>query len=383
MVNDGGYSLAVAAKLVLDATSYVEIFGDLGKDNTTRQKNLNREYRRIARVLHPDLYPDPDQKALAEQAFTRMTDMHHKAHDAINNDTYGEVKPLAEIETKLATHRIIKGFATGDIADVYLAESEIAGATTPTLVKIVRSSIDNDLMQAEEKALRILGSDTAEEQWRPFVSTLVDSFAFAETGKPNRQANVIALVDKNFVNLAQLKDEYFPRGLDPKHMAWIWRRLLCAIGFAHDNGIVHGAVVPTNILIEPEKHGVILIDWCYSSTEKKSALTPIQAVVDKYRDWYPLEVTEKISPNAGTDIAMAARSMIFLCGGNPLTGELPDSIPVPMQRHFKGCIVASQMGRPDNAFRLLAEFDDLLENLGKPFHPRVFRPLQLTDSIVR
>ena len=60
--------------------------------------------------------------------------------------------------------------------------------------------------------------------------------------------------------LAEVRRAY-PMGVDPKDMAWMWRRLLVALGFAHLNGVIHGAVLPDNISILPGQHGLLLENW--------------------------------------------------------------------------------------------------------------------------
>jgi hypothetical protein len=42
--------------------------------------------------------------------------------------------------------------------------------------------------------------------------------------------------------------EAYPRGIDAKDMAWIWRRVLLALDFAHTNKVIHGSVLPTHYL---------------------------------------------------------------------------------------------------------------------------------------
>ena len=37
-------------------------------------------------------------------------------------------------------------------------------------------------------------------------------------------------------------------------------------GEAHINGVIHGAVLPEHLLIHPEFHGLVLIDWTCAVT---------------------------------------------------------------------------------------------------------------------
>ena len=49
-------------------------------------------------------------------------------------------------------------------------------------------------------------------------------------------------------------------------------------------------------------------------------------------------------------------------------------VPAPLRRFADGCCYAAPRMRPQDAWRLLAEFDELLENL---YGPRTFRPFTI------
>ncbi len=54
---------------------------------------------------------------------------------------------------------------------------------------------------------------------------------------------MIAALD-GFRSLTEVGTAY-PDGVDPRDAAWMWRRLLVGLGFAHRAGVLHGAVLPT------------------------------------------------------------------------------------------------------------------------------------------
>jgi hypothetical protein len=87
--------------------------------------------------------------------------------------------------------------------------------------------------------------------------------------------------------------------------------------------------------------------------------------VTRYAGWYPPEVPARERASAATDIYMATRCMTHLMG---------DKAPKPMRSFAQGCLAARQRRRPDDAWRLLAEFDELLERL---YGPRRFRPFTM------
>ncbi|MFD0822454.1 serine/threonine protein kinase, partial [Micromonospora zhanjiangensis] len=141
-----------------------------------------------------------------------------------------------------------------------------------------------------------------------------------------------------------------------------WRRLLVALGLAHRAGVVHGAVLPDHVLIEPDDHGLVLVDWCYAAVHPDGT---VPALVPAYAHWYPPEVPQRRPVGPGTDLAMAARCM---------TALMADRAPRALWAFATGCSAARLAARPDDAWRLLGELDDLLERL---YGPRTFRPFHL------
>jgi hypothetical protein len=71
---------------------------------------------------------------------------------------------------------------------------------------------------------------------------------------------------------------------------------------------------------------------------------------------------------------MAVRTIIYLLGGDPLTGVFDTStqVPLKMRMWLRGCLQARQKARPQHAGELLAEFDGLLKRIGSPYYPRRF-----------
>jgi Lipopolysaccharide kinase (Kdo/WaaP) family len=214
--------LETVIRRVHDASAPGDIFGpDPGIAKKT--------YRRWASVLHPDRNPG---NAGAAAAFSRL----HELWDRYQH-------PAPEV-------------IHGDIADLFPEGENIA--------KFPRQHQDNDLMTREALALRELHRDAPESQ-RVFFPQLVSTRRQCDPAtRVIRRVNVISRLE-GFYSLEEVMRQY-PSGLDPRDVAWMWRRLLAALGAAHRAGIVHGAVLPCHIMIHPDEHGLALLDWCYSAT---------------------------------------------------------------------------------------------------------------------
>ena len=231
---------------------------------------------------------------------------------------------------------------SGDIAELL----EHGGA----LFKVPRAPADNDLMAAEADALTRLHRD-GDPKFRPYAPRLLETFTHEDTSRCRRTVNVIERLP-GFVPVAAIGRE-----IDPRDAAWIWRRLLTGLGWAHRAGVVHGAILEDHVLIQPEEHGVALVDWCYSGTR------PI-AVVKRWADAYPPEVRRREAGPA-TDIYMATGLIERLVGAR---------MPAALRRFAAGCRFDAPRMRPQDAWRLLEELDELLHKL---YGPRKFRPFTI------
>jgi hypothetical protein len=71
-----------------------------------------------------------------------------------------------------------------------------------------------------------------------------------------------------------------------------------------------------------------------------------------------------------TDLFLAARCLVYLAGGDPVTNWMPDAVPQPMRQFIASCLLESARMRPDDAWALLEDFAELLQRLyGSPqFH---------------
>jgi hypothetical protein len=289
-------------------------------------RDASRCYRRLARLTHPDANPGDSRAAAAFAKLAALWQQHQK-----------ECGPL---------------IGRGDIANLYQVRQG--------LLKIARDPADNDLMRREAAALTQLQGEVA-PRLRAYFPRLIEAHRRQDPRSGiQRRANVIGAL-AGFRSLAEVRAA-FPRGVDPRDAAWMWRRLLVAIGAAHRAGVVHGAVLPEHVMIHPAEHGLVLVDWCYSGPAPASRLP---AAVERYRHWYPPEVLAGHPAGPDTDIWLVTRCM------TELTGTL---LTAPMARFAAGCALANPRRRPGDAWQLLSDFDELLQRL---YGPRTFRPFAM------
>jgi hypothetical protein len=336
-MTSAGMTSAEAISLIEAARGPGDVFGS----------DAARAYRRLAQLTHPDGHPG-DRRAA--DAFAKLAAWWRQYQDG----------PGMLV-------------ARGDIANLY--------RVSDGLLKMARDPADNDLMGAETIALAALGT-RVERPWQAYFPELVRAQRRRDPSSGvEHRANVIGELT-GFRTLAEVRAA-FPGGVDPRDAAWMWRRLLVAIGAAHRAGLIHGAVLPDHIMIHPAEHGLVLVDWCYSCDSpagrvsvsrvrvsrvsvSRVRVSRVRAVVKRYVDWYPPEVvTGRGAAGPDLDIWLATRCLTELVGG---------AIPAPMAAFARGCLLVSPRRRPADAWALLAEFDELL---GRLYGPRTFRPFAM------
>lgn len=313
-----------------------------------------RVHRALARLLHPDTVRVAERPG-AEAEFARLEDLWRRRTAA--------TRPT--LTTRHRTYTLGPAVAGGDLAVLREASYAQDGTRHRALLKIPRAAADNDLMEREAQALNRLAR-RGEARHRAYAPRLLESFGHRDphTGTERRVNSLVPL--DGWHTLADVRSAH-PDGLDPRDAAWMWRRLLVALGWAHRTGLVHGAVLPDHVLIHPGKHGLVLVDWCYSTPPG----TRVPALVERHRDSYPPEITGRRPATEATDIHLASRTMAALMG--PRT-------PQPMCAFLRGCTLPSEARRPHDAWRLLAELDELLDRL---YGPRTFRPFTMPEPARR
>lgn len=351
MTSTDEFRLATAQ--LFDAADYRDVFREAD------ERAVKATFRAVMRSVHPDVVAS-SLSGQASAAVNRLTQLHDQALAALQSGTFGSPRALLVLESPRMRHECMKKHHRFfDMTAGYVAHSYDDSGTTSSIVKIAKSPRDNELLTAEADALTKLANTGDEHSM--FYPALLDSFALSD-GPKRLRANALAYQD-GFVNLEQVHDRY-PIGLAPLDMAWIWRRVLWALGGAHETGVLHGALVPSHIMIHPALHGVVLVDWCYSVQKAAAHYPALQAIVGARRDWYPKTVLDRQPPTETLDLSFAARSMRFLMGAQ--------LVPEAMQRYFAS-ITSGTKHR--SAYELLRQFDLVLERLGAPYYPRTFRPL--------
>ena len=229
--------------------------------------------------------------------------------------------------SKVGDYKITKEIAAGGFGVTYYAEHSVLG--TPVCIKHATniSPLDEKILLDEAKAmwdLRHFGIPAM----RDLLQLEDESYALVMSYIPGPTLQEI--VDKN-------------GPLDAEHVAWIGERVINILKYLHFHGVVHGDVKPQNIIVQPESHTVVLVDYGLSAV-KPSRDTGNKGYTPKFAA--PEQIDGKtLVPE--TDFYGFGVSMIYALGGDIDTMRVPAYTPDSMCKLLKRFIVRDVLSRPN------------------------------------
>ncbi len=319
-----------------------DVFGELKGSLDEKLDEIKSIFNQMAKLVHPDKAPGDK---MAEEAFKLLNNFYDRAQEEVKNDRYGEVLRTS-IKSKKNTYTVAEKGISGDLSNVYFTEQ---GA----ILKIAKEISLNKYLDKEAENLKKIHKQK-HGQFQVLadshVPNLIESFQI-----DGKATNVIKTWKFKAYSLEQVKQQY-PSGVDGRHMAWIFKRLLAAIAIANEVGLVHSHIIPSNFLICPEDHNGLLIDWCGAVENGQT----VGFQVSKYQEFYAPEIWLKQKVSFGTDVYMAAKLMVYILGNNT-------NIPNSINNFINSLLIKTPSLRPNNAFDILEDFDDTLKDVyGKP-----------------
>lgn len=363
------------------ANSFVAVFGRLPTGSHEQQRQaLRRQFGALAKLIHPDVVAEVD-KAKAGIAFRQLNQLRIEADQAITAGTYDQPFPNGRPSTNgHAQSTVLQSSINtyhleptprwrGDFSVLYPARA--ISTNQAVIIKIAATPPDNARLEFEANLLSRFNGRTVRNELvklGPFLPNLIDTFMVAADGGRQFRANV--MVEKpGLVSVTDIR-RAFPNGLDPRDAAWVFRRTLAHTIAARMAGVVHGAIVPDHILVEPIKHEPLHIGW----TTAVELGRPLTTIINRWREFYPPEVFRKSPADHRTDLYMAGQTMVYLLGGNTQRKSLPKSLPEPVAKIIRRCLDDDPARRPTDGRVVLDDFTNAIAAAWG----RTYRPLHLT-----
>lgn len=345
------------SKTINDAIIPEEIFG-------LKPRDVKSNYRNLINKIHPDKHSKKSETTRIKytKLFQIVNEFKIIADEKIKDGTYGikltkpvpKFKPV-KITTKRNSYLLTESLLNSDICDVYKATDK---DDNNVIFKVSKNSKDNDLVENEINKLNGFKEkiDTLEsEDFRSkFLPKIIDNFNIKSDKKTLKALILPDYEELGYVSLVDVKEKY-KDSFDPRHIVWIFKRLLMVAGYSNSFGITHGCIIPPHILVHPIDHSIILLDWSYSIDGKNK----VKAISPKYKDFYPKEILTKEKQGEYTDIYMIAKSMLYLFGNNKY-------VPSRFKHYIKHIAEESVSLRPQSAWELHKEFDWFINQIYEP-----------------
>lgn len=288
---------------------------------------------------HPDRHGGSRQ---AELLFIKLQELAEEAR-----------RPPVVLKSPKRTYALISRRFVGDVADLHLAEAD----GKQYLVKVSRVPGAEKILDRERQVLTELHTAASDASYRLYFPLIAESFPAHDGFK--RRVNVFAH-EPGWYSLEEVVARHTD-GLGGRHLVWIFKRLITAIGFAQRHGIVHGAVLPCHILVRPKDHAVRLVGWGQSVPIGEL----LKSIASRFKASYPPEPFAKKPALSGADVCLAARSLLW---------TTVETEPRKLFDFLRGCQIDGQWSRDVDAWELYEEFSELAELLyGKP----QFVPLEM------
>lgn len=255
------------------------------------------------------------------------------------------------VGSTVGTYSLVRRIGNGDVCHVHYG----ASAGGEYVLKVPRSTGANNLLAKEREVLEQLIEESGDDVYREYLPHPVESLIVGR-----RRVNVFQWRE-GFYSAEQIIRQH-PGGLDGRHLAWMFNRTLEAIGYAHSKGWIHGAVLPPHLMFHAENHGLQLVGWVHAERAGRR----LRFAPARFKDWYPPECRLRQPATPSVDIYLAAKSLVYLSGGDPLGNMIPERIPAGIRRFVRGCLLESPDMRPQDAWELHCEFSELLEEVYGP-----------------
>src|SRR3989338_5418110 len=207
---------------------------------------IDAAYKALMKLYHPDKGGDKNRAEEINDARAILMNPSTRAeYDTLRNKLKGEI---------IGNYRILELIAKGGFGETYKAKHILADEFVCFKHCSNISPEDEALLRAEAKAIWDL-RHYALPVMRDFVRMDDGSFSLVMSYIPGPTlAHVVEKAGR----------------LDAEDVAWITERIINSLKYLHYHGVVHGDIKPQNIIIQPESHAVVFVDFGLSMVKPSS-----------------------------------------------------------------------------------------------------------------
>lgn len=302
-------------------TSTADPFQILGVLPNADPAAIEGAWKGLAKKYHPDKGGDPEVLVQINTAYEVISDPDKLARYMRDRDRKDNMV--------VAGYRIGERIATGGFGPTYMAVHLITGE--PVCIKFCSevSVVRNQILINEAKSIWDLRHYA--------LPTMRDIFKMDD----GSLALVMSYIPGD--TLFELVERL--GRLDAEGVSWIAERALNALAYLHHNRIIHGDIKPHNIIVQPEKHLAVLIDFGLSSVKPTGSSRTIG-----YTELFaPPEQKAGKPPIPESDLFSLGMTLIHALTRDPKLVEekqIPKKVPEPFAQFIGRLVHNDPMERP-------------------------------------
>ena len=215
----------------------------------------------------------------------------------------------------IGEYRIIRKLGAGAFGMTYLAEHILLGKQA--CIKRLHPQFAKDPMYVE-----MLRAE-ASKLWDIHHDALPAIRGYMEDPKHG------PLIIMSYIEGVNLQDDIVRNGpIDDEHIMWILARLLDALTYMHLRlQLVHCDIKPSNISLNIPLHEAWLLDFGLSVQNPDGSTKPLGGTPG----YLPPEFECGLAPVPVSDFYSLGQVAIFLAGGDPNSGNIPDDMCQPLR----------------------------------------------------
>ncbi|MBI5044920.1 MAG: protein kinase [Candidatus Levybacteria bacterium] len=278
-------------------------------------------WKGLARAYHPDKGGDPEIFVHINTAYEIISDPDKLARFMRDRGKKDDMI--------VGGYRIIEKIAEGGFGPTHKAEHLITGELVCIKFCSKVSTLRNQILIDEAKVVWDL---------RHYALPTMRDMLKMDDGS---LALVMSYIPGD--TLFKLVGDLGP--LDPEGVSWIAERSLNALAYLHHNQIIHGDIKPQNIIVQPDKHMAVLIDFGLSSVKP----TGTSRTIGYTELFAPPEQIAGKPPIPESDLYALGMTLIFALTRDPnlvKDKKVPKKTPDPFVEFISRLVREDPMERP-------------------------------------
>lgn len=282
----------------------IDPYKTLEVDNRASQEVIKAAYHALTKKYHPD-HGGSEVKAKALNA----------AYQILSDDDEREAfdkKSKKKTGTIIGSYRVLESIAEGGFGITYKAEHLI----TKDLVCIKHCS----MVSASHDAILIQETKSIWDLRHYSLPAMRDLIRLDDGSLGLVMSYIPGFTLEQVVDKAGK--------VEAENVAWITERILNALLYLHHHGVIHGDIKPQNVIVQPQQHSVVLVDFGLAMIKpdlkhKSLGYTPIFAS--------PEQIDGKVLLPASDYYSVGMLMSYLLNGGKNMDKKrVPASVPDPM-----------------------------------------------------